>query len=97
MVYSCRKRLSVLRWITPSSLRKLRYLSRNIADDNLLFSLARSCGSEKVSQICETSPGAKKAVMNSIRVRRKATFRKPSWVAVLAPRQRRAPLMSTPM
>ncbi len=35
--------------------------------------------------------------MNSMRVRRNATFGSPSAVAVFAPRQRRAPLMSTPM
>ena len=55
------------------------------------------CGSEKVSQISEISPGAKNASINSMRVRRKATFGNPVSVAYLAPFQSRAPLISTPI
>ena len=44
-----------------------------------------------------TSPGPKKASMNSILVLRKATLGSPSSVAVLAPLQSLAPFMSTPM
>ena len=55
------------------------------------------CGSLKVSQISLTSPGAKNRSMNSMRVRKNATLRMSSSLMVLAPRQTRWPLMSTPM
>ena len=54
-------------------------------------------GSLKVNQMSATSPGPKNWSMNSMRVRRKATLDKDSWLAVLAPRQNLWPLMSTPM
>ena len=41
----------------------------------------------KARQISETSPGAKNAVINSIRVRRNPTLGSPSSVAVFAPLQ----------
>ena len=55
------------------------------------------CGSEKVSQISATSPGAKKRSINSMCVRRKATFFMSSLSDSVAPVHIRAPLMSTPI
>jgi hypothetical protein len=55
------------------------------------------CGSEKVSHISLTSPGAKKRSMISILVRKKATFVMPSFSASVAPVHIRAPFISTPI
>ena len=89
--------LSVFRLTTPSFLRILLYNCKNSELVILCFvRLYFICGSGKVIQISSTSFSAKIWLINSIWVRIKATLCKPVSKAVLAPRQKRAPLISIP-
>jgi hypothetical protein len=81
----------------PPCTKNCLYLGRNLEDVNLFFALILfSCGSGKVIQISEISPGAKKERMCSILVRRKPTFFRPILIASEAPFHIRAPFISTP-
>ena len=68
----------------------------NLVEVNL-FLVFFICGSGKVIQISDTSPGMKNDVISSMFVRMNATFASPCTEAWFAPVHIRAPLMSMPM
>mgnify|MGYP003299675915 CR=1 FL=1 len=90
------KLLSVFKWMMPCGCTNDWYNSMNRVEVSRFLTFF-ICGSGKVIHISLISLGAKKRVMDSILVRRKAALRMCCVSACLAPAHSRAPLISTPI